>query len=90
VGLLFVLVQLKHRNSLFRFRSETTETNCFETNGKNPKKPEKTGKKRKNPKKQKNSKFSVKNRKICSLSNGFGWSSVCFGSIKTSKLFVSI
>ncbi len=27
VGLLFVLVQSKHRNSLFRYRSETTETN---------------------------------------------------------------
>jgi hypothetical protein len=26
VGLLFVLVQSKHRNSLFRYRSETTET----------------------------------------------------------------
>jgi len=27
VGLLFVLVQSKHRNSLFRYRTETTETN---------------------------------------------------------------
>ncbi len=27
VGLLFVLVQPKHQNSLFRYRSETTETN---------------------------------------------------------------
>jgi hypothetical protein len=26
VGLLFVSVQSKHRNSLFRYRSETTET----------------------------------------------------------------
>ncbi len=29
VGLLFVSVQSKHRNSLFRYRSETTETNLF-------------------------------------------------------------
>jgi hypothetical protein len=31
VGLLFVSVQSKHRNSLFRYRSETNETNvlCF-------------------------------------------------------------
>ncbi len=53
-------------NSLFRYRSETTETNCFETTEKTekPKKP----KKRKNPKKnekkskkkRKNSTFSVK------------------------------
>ncbi len=28
----------------------------------------------------------LKNTKICSLSNCFGWSSVCFGSIETSKL----
>jgi hypothetical protein len=34
VGLLFVSVQSKHRNSLFRYRSETTGTNCFETNRK--------------------------------------------------------
>ncbi len=39
VGLLFVSVQSKHRNSLFRYRSETTETNCFETNRKKPEKP---------------------------------------------------
>jgi hypothetical protein len=32
VSLLFVLVQLKHHNSLFRYRSKTTETNFFETN----------------------------------------------------------
>ncbi len=31
-----------------------------------------------------------KNTKICSLSNCFGWSSVCFGSIETSKLSVSV
>jgi hypothetical protein len=29
VGLLFVSVQSKHRNSLFRYRSETTETNVL-------------------------------------------------------------
>jgi hypothetical protein len=41
-------VQSKHRNSLFRYRSETTETNYFETtqnkpktNRKSPKFPEK-------------------------------------------------
>jgi hypothetical protein len=33
---------------------------------------------------------TVKNGKICSLSNCFGWSSVCFGSIETSKLSVSV
>ncbi len=37
VALLFVSVQSKHRNSLFRYRSETTKTNCFETNQKNEK-----------------------------------------------------
>jgi hypothetical protein len=41
VGLPFVSVQSKHRNSLFRYRSETTKINCFETNRK---KNEKTGK----------------------------------------------
>ncbi len=45
---------------------------------------------RKNRKKPKNPKSSVKNNKICSLSNCFGWSSVCFGSIETSKLSVSV
>jgi hypothetical protein len=29
VGLLFVLVQSKHRKSLFRYRNETTETNVL-------------------------------------------------------------
>jgi len=37
VGLLFVSVRSKHRNSLFRYRSETTETNCLETNQNKPK-----------------------------------------------------
>jgi len=40
-------------------------------------------KKRKNWEKPK---FSLKNCKICSLSNCFGWSSVCFVSIETSKI----
>jgi hypothetical protein len=31
-----------------------------------------------------------KNTKICSLSNCVGWSSVCFGSIETSKLSLSV
>jgi hypothetical protein len=39
VGLLFVLVQLKHRNSLFWYRSETNQTNYLET-----KQTEKVGK----------------------------------------------
>jgi hypothetical protein len=51
---------------------------------KKAKKNEETGKNQKNPK------FSVKNSKICSLSNCFGWSSVCIGSIKTSKLSVLV
>ncbi len=32
VGVLFVSDQSKHRNSQFRYRTETTEINCFETN----------------------------------------------------------
>ncbi len=43
MGLLLVSFQSKHPNSLFRYRSKTTKTNCFETNRKKPKK------KRKNP-----------------------------------------
>ncbi len=77
VGLPFVSVQSKHRNSLFWYRSETTKINCFETNRKKQKKPEKP-------------KFSFKNSKICSLSKCFGWSSVCFDSIETLKLSVSV
>jgi hypothetical protein len=81
------------------------ETLCFGIEAKQPKqtvskqtkKPEKR-KNRKNPRKKpkkieknrKNSTFSVKNNKICSLSNCFGWSPVCFGSIETSKLSVSV
>jgi hypothetical protein len=86
VGLLFVSVQSNHRNSLFLYRSETTETKCSETNRKN----RKNEKNEKNEKIRKNPKFSVKNGKICSLSNCFGWSSVCFGSIETSKLSISV
>ncbi len=56
-GSLFVLVQSKHRNSLFRYRSETTETNCFETNRKKQKKTKKTKNKQKN---RKTPKFSEK------------------------------
>jgi hypothetical protein len=41
VGLLFVSVQSKQTNSLFHYRSKTTETNCFETNRNNPKFSEK-------------------------------------------------
>jgi hypothetical protein len=58
--LLFVLVQSKHQNPLFRYRSETTETNCSETNWK---KPKKTKKKTEKPK------FSVKNSIFSSLWN---------------------
>ncbi len=57
------------------------------------KQTEKKLKKRKNRKKREKTEnpiFSVKNSKICSLSNCFGWSSVCFGSIKTSKLSGSV
>ncbi len=37
-----------------------------------------------------NTKFYKKNTFISSLSNCFGWSSVCFGSIETWKLSVSV
>jgi hypothetical protein len=67
VGLLFVAVQSKHRNSLFWYISETTETNCFETNRK------KLKKEKKNEKNWKTPKFSVKNNDICSLANCFDW-----------------
>jgi hypothetical protein len=75
---------------LFRF-NRNIETLCF---GKEAKKPKQTVSKQtennekyeKNEENRKNPKFSVKNCKICSLSNCFGWSSVCFGSIETSKL----
>ncbi len=41
VGLLFVSIQMKHRN-LFRYRSETTKTNYFKTNQNKPKQTGKT------------------------------------------------
>jgi hypothetical protein len=53
-------------------------------------KPEKNEKIEKKEKNRKNPKFTVKINKICSLSNCFGWSSVCFGSIETSKFSVSV
>ncbi len=40
--------------------------------------------------KPKQPKILQKNTKICSLSNHFGWPSVCFGSKETSKLSVSV
>ncbi len=52
----------------FGIEFETTETNCFDTNRNKPKQPE-------------TSQNFMKNTKICSLSNCFGWSSVCLGSI---------
>jgi hypothetical protein len=57
VGLLFVSVQSKHRNSLFRYRSETTETKYFKTNHN---KTKTTGK---------SLNFVKKITKICSISN---------------------
>jgi hypothetical protein len=80
---------------LFRF-NQKIKTLCFGIKAKQPKQTKKTKKKKneKNEKKtkkpEKNPKFSVKNGKICSLSSCFGWSSVCFGSIETSKLSVSV
>ncbi len=44
MGLLFVSVQSKHQNFLFRYRSKTTVTNCFETNRKKRKNQKKNGK----------------------------------------------
>jgi hypothetical protein len=82
---------------LFRF-NRNIETLCFGIEAKQPKKTvskqtEKKEKKRKKQKKRKNRenpKYSVKNSNLCSQSNCFGWSSVCFGSIETSKLSVSV
>ncbi len=62
--------------SLFRTYIQRTETNRTVL--------KQTETNRKNPK------FSEKNTKICSLSNRFGWSSVCFGSIEISELYVSV
>jgi hypothetical protein len=77
VGLLFVSAQSKHQNSLIQYRSETTKTNYFKTN---QNKPKKTGK----------TLNFLKNTKICSISNCFGWSSDCLGLIETSKISVSV
>jgi hypothetical protein len=77
---------------LFWF-NQNIETLCFGIEAKQPKQTvsKQTEKKtKKNKKKRKNPKFSLKNSKICSLSNCFGWSSVCFGSIETLKLSVSV
>jgi hypothetical protein len=71
---------------LFRFNCYI-ETLCF---GMETKQRTNQKKRKKLLKKWKNPKFSVKNSKLCSLSNCFGWSSVCFGSIKTSKLSVLV
>ena len=85
---------------LFRF-NRNIETLCFGKEAKQSKqivskqiktnrKKQKKIDKQKKSKKQRNPKFSVKNSKMCSLSNCFGWSPVCFGSIETSKLSVSV
>ncbi len=85
MGLLFVSVQSNHRNSLFRQEAkQPKQTVAKQTVLKQTEKNEKNRKNRKNPK------ISVKNSKVCSLSNCFGWSSVCFGSIEKSKLSVSV
>jgi hypothetical protein len=72
---------------LFRF-NRNIETLCFGIEAKQPKlfrnKPKLTETNRNN------TKFSEKNTKICSLSNCFGCSSVCFGSIETPKLSVTV
>jgi hypothetical protein len=82
---------------LFQF-NRNIETPCLSIETKQPKqtvlkqtkKYQKNEKKRKNRKKRKNPNFFVKNSKICSLSNCSGWTSVCFGSIKTSKVSGSV
>jgi hypothetical protein len=78
VGLLFVSVQLKHRNSLFGKECETTETNCFEQTENKPKPPETT------------QNFLKNYQYMLSIKLCFGWCSICFGSIETPKLFVSV
>jgi hypothetical protein len=74
VGLLF-----------FRF-NRNIETLCFGIKAKQPKQtvPKQTEKNRKNPK------FSDKIVKYAPYKNCFGWSSVCYGSIETSKLSFSV
>ncbi len=67
------------------------KTLCFGVKANQPKQTvSKQTEKKEKRKKWKSPKFSVKNSKICSLSNCFGWSSVCFGVIETSKLSVSV
>jgi hypothetical protein len=61
--------------SVFQTYIETTETNRTVLN--------------QTETNQNNLKF-LKNTKICSLSNCLGWSSVCLGSIETSKLAVLV
>jgi hypothetical protein len=51
---------------------------CFEPISKQPKQTELF---RIKPKKTETTQNFLKNTKICSLSNSFGWSSVCYGSI---------
>jgi hypothetical protein len=65
------------------------ENLCFGIEAKQPKQTvsKQTEEIEKDRKNRKNSKFSVKNSKICSLSNYFGWSSVCFGSIEKTLCF---
>ncbi len=92
-GWVFCLFRI-NRNSLLRYRSETTETpkqtvsKHTEKTENKPKKPEKN--KKKTEKTEKNHTFSVKNCKTCALSHCFGWSFVCFCSIETSTLSVSV
>jgi hypothetical protein len=59
VGLLFVLAQSKHQNSLFRYRSKTTEKTVL----KQTKKIEKTEKTEKTEKNQQKTKKNKKKKK---------------------------
>jgi hypothetical protein len=78
---------------LFQF-NRNIKTLCFGIEAKQPKLtvPKQTKKKTKKQKKWKKTEKmgKIKNSKICSLSNCFNWSSVCFGSIETSKLSVLV
>ncbi len=60
---------------------------CFEPISKQPKQTELFQNK---PKQTETTLNFLKNTKICSISNCFRWSSVCFGSIKASKLSVLV
>jgi hypothetical protein len=68
-----------NRNSLFRLSKQTVSKQT-EKNEKIREKNQKNSKKY-----RKNYRVSEKNNRICSLSNCFGWSPVCFGSIETSN-----